>query len=141
MKSYTKTGKRLEILLANAYRRPEVEEMIEAHFFSSMELPTLDHNDIYPSLPYWVDIGSVDNRSGDTEMDDYIVQFRNGHHEPLFTRTDFREGSTMVHNRQTYTYVDSVSLPAEIELQADDGKYVVAYRGESYLRVWERHHA
>jgi hypothetical protein len=139
MRGYLATKTRLDILLNNSRRRPStVEDLVNMHFWASIDMEPMDFDEVRDGLPYWVDFGSLNNASDNAEPSDYLVQYREGIHEPKSTRSMLHSGYIIEHNGESYEYIDSIRLPVEVEIQADDGKFCHAYRGESFLRVFER---
>lgn len=123
--NYFRTHKRLQALINSC--DPEFDEWCQQHMANLYEIKL----EGYSELPYWIEIGSLDGFSRETDRDDYLVEYRSGYHEPL------QRGHIQLINGKKYKYLDSVPLCAELELQADDGRYAYAYQGENFLRVWE----
>lgn len=125
IKKYFRTYNRLQALINSG--DSEFDEWCEQYLADLYEIKL----EGYSELPYWIDVAGLHGASKETDSDDYLVEYRVGYHEP------FKLGHTKVINGTQYKYVDSVPLNQEIELQAGDGRYVHAYVGESFLRVWE----
>lgn len=123
---YFKTEKRLQALINSCDR--EFDEWCEQYMATLYEIDL----EGYSSLPYWIEPAGLRNRNRECELDDYLVEYRPGYHEPLSL------GDTRTIEGVEYRYLDSVPLCAELELQTQDGKCAYAYQGESFLRVWER---
>jgi hypothetical protein len=64
------------------------------------------------------------------ENDEFLCEYNTGYYEPL------NYGDIVRYNGKDYVYVDSVSLPEEMEHQADNGELCYEYRGSSYLRIF-----
>jgi hypothetical protein len=123
---YFKTGLRLRVLVEQ--NDPQFEEYCQKYMASLYEIDL----EGYSSLPYWVELCSLRDRDYECTEDDYLVEYRDGYHEPLSW------GATQRIGDEKYTYIESIPLDKEIELQAHDGTFVHVYCGESFLRLWQR---
>ena len=135
------TKKRLEILIDNSYRRPAVEELIDWHFFSSLDLSEDSNDGRLQAVPWWVWDGLVENTDPDWGEDDYRCELVDGYHDSKAARRNYHGQTTRGDIREWkgvfYEYIDSVALPQEVELISEDGGFVRAYRGASFLRIWQ----
>jgi len=82
-----------------------------------------DHFALHP-VPYWLHLYCED--------DDCMVEYIPGYHENL------EIGDESIVDGVKYRYIDSVSLPEEVEYQTLGGECVYEYRGVSFLRVWKK---
>ena len=73
------------------------------------------------------------------ESDKFMCEYNPGCYEPLnYGDIVDHEGAQQAHGNQYYdfVYVDSVSLPEEMEHQSDDGSLAYEYSGASFLRIF-----
>ena len=64
------------------------------------------------------------------ESSEFMCEYNTGFYEPL------NYGDIIDHGGEQFVYVDSVSLPEEMEHQADSGELAYEYRGASFLRIF-----
>jgi hypothetical protein len=122
MRNYFKTKKRLEIALDNATRIEGFEDYLLDYHIASHDLQ-LDDNGVGRDLPYWLD----DPKYTEGE---YVVSLCYGYHATSVYDTKF--------SGELYSFIESVPLSDEIELQADDGGLCYYYVGPIGLEVWKK---
>lgn len=114
-----KTKEDMQGVLDNLHNLPDAEDYFDEMFFNLYEI---SENEL-TYVPYW-----IEEYCGN---DNIRVEYIEGYYEPR------NYGDTIKLEGRTWRYIDSQSLPEEIEHQTDDGGLVYEYRGYSFLRILE----
>ena len=140
---YFKTKKRLEVAIDNSEKINGMDEYLDSSFaYLMFDLdygsdPNWDKamfEGYLFEVPYWALEGSIDyaiNGRYDYDPEHLMAEYVSGYYEPN------NYGDILTRNNKEYKYIASVSLPNEMEHQADDGGLVYEYRGSSFMRILE----
>lgn len=153
MRDYFATRYRLETAIENAYRIDGFQDILDTMFCDSLDIP--EEGSAGPS-PYWID----EHDYGEIDWLLKVAESKYPNLEPgavTLTREDLEDCPTYVlhvggiWSEHKYGEIDwlridgelfkavcvgSVCLPAETEHQAEDGEFVVEYRGYAHLEVF-----
>lgn len=156
MRDYFATRYRLETAIENAYRIDGFQDMLDSMFCDYLEIP--QEGSAGPS-PYWLEEGDPLTALS-TPGPFKVAESKYPNLEPgavTLTREDLEDCETYVlhvggiWSRYKYGEVNwlridgepakavcvgSVCLPVETEHQAEDGEFVVEYRGDAHLEVF-----
>ncbi len=114
---------------------PENEDILQGLYCSHNEIETTRELQL---APYWALKGTIDyNLNGhgrkdyqNADGDDIMVKHISGYWCGL------QPNQLVYIDGKVYRFVITLSLPEELELQADDGEFVYFYAGPNFLEVY-----
>lgn len=138
-KGYLKTKKRLQIAIDNACKIDGMQDYLDRNFaYLEFDLDGGREEDALNgklfSVPYWCNEGSISyGLTGDQDYDPEKCQAQ--YITGYCWNKEYGEEKTF--DGKKYRFITTISLPEEMEHQAEDGECAHEYRGYSFLAIWE----
>ncbi len=142
MRKYFKTKKRLEVFIDRASDIDGAEDSLDDNFSASyFDGPGYRHGDDFNGIPYWAVDSLTYNNMDEIDPEDVVCQYFTGNHCPEWPFNMVSDGYEWKKcqrniNGQPHIFLFSITLPVEVEHQAEDGGLVCEYRGESFIKVF-----